>query len=70
MEVDLVAIFSVIVGLVAGVLIGMFFTSQKKFWEGYKVSPTAYSYTVMMYCSVHVRKEESSSGWKTPLRAT
>ena len=47
----------------------MYFTSQKKFWEGYKVSPTVYSYTFIIYCSVLVRKEESSNGWKIPLRA-
>jgi len=43
MEVDLVAVFAVIMGLVAGI----YFTSQKKFWEGYEVSPTIYSYTVL-----------------------
>jgi len=72
MEVDLVAIFAVIVRLVAGVLIGMFFTFHKKFWEGYEVSPTTYmySYNIIMYSSANVRKEESSSGWKTLFRAT
>ena len=65
MEVDLLTFFAVIVGLVVGVLVGMFFTSQKKFWERYEVSPTTYSYTVIMYCSVHVRRDESNSSCRT-----
>jgi len=60
MEVDLLTIFALIIGLVVGVLFGMLFTSQKKFWEGYEVSPTIYLYTVIMCCSIRVRKDESN----------
>jgi len=60
MEVDLLTIFALIIGLVVGVIFGMLFTSQKKFWEGYEVSPTIYLYTVIMYCSICVRKDESN----------
>jgi len=59
MEVDLLTI-ALIIGLVVGVLFGMLFTSQKKFWEGYEVSPTIYLYTVIMCCSIRVRKDESN----------
>jgi len=59
MEVDLLTIVAFILGLVVGVIFGMLFTSQKKFWEGYEVSPTIYFYTVIMYCSIRVRKDES-----------
>jgi len=60
MKVDLLTIFALIIRLVVGVIFGMLFTSPKKFWEGYEVSPTIYLYTVIMYCSIRVRKDKSN----------
>jgi len=50
MEVDLVALI-LIMELVAEVLMEMYFTSQKKFWEGYEVSPNILT---LLYVLLHI----------------